>query len=83
MNKDLSSILLEQQRKLEEQEKMYIVCGRYYRKHNNQERATFFFARANQAYKNRMEIQERLTLILNSIGVSIPQSKQFVKPISL
>lgn len=82
MNKDLSSTLLEEQKRLEEQEKMYVVCGKYYRKHGKQERATSFFVRANEAFKKRQQIRERLSLILTTLGVNIPKAEQFVKPLA-
>jgi len=82
MNKDLSTRLLEEDKRLAEQEQMYLVCGTYHRKHGNQQRATFFFSKANETVKKREQIQERLTIILMSVGINIPQA-DFVKPVNL
>ncbi len=83
MNQDLAATLLNEQQRLLEKEKMSLVCGNYYRKHAKQERASYFFKQANNAFKKRQEIQDQINIIFSAIGINIPNAEQFVKPISL
>ena len=78
-NKYLNTLLTEQ-KTLTKQEAISLALGRYNLRHGNQVKATYFFMRANDAFKKRSIIEERLQLI--TIAVT-PNAEQFVKPIAL
>jgi hypothetical protein len=72
--------LLSEQKSLKQQEAISVVSGKYHLKRGNQARATYFFMRANDAFKKRTIIEERLNLIASVVA---PNAEQFVKPIAL
>lgn len=83
MNQDLAATLLDEQQRILEKEKMSLVCGRYYHNRGKQQRASYFFKEANNAFKKRQQIQDQINIILSAIGIKIPNAEQFVKPVSL
>ncbi len=72
MNRDLSSSILKEITKLEEEENLYVSTGRYCLQRKDQYGATYFFTKANQAFLKREQLVARLTIILASVGVNIP-----------
>ncbi|MFY9221547.1 MAG: hypothetical protein WAQ98_02695 [Blastocatellia bacterium] len=64
---DLTSYVANKQEKLAEQEKISLSVGKTYRKLGDQERATYYFSRANGFFKQRLELQQKVAAIAGSL----------------
>lgn len=80
---NLITYISEKQKKLLEQEQLSLGVGKGYRKLGNQERATYYFSRANDFFKQRVELEKEFGALKGSKGSNIMPQTNFVSPVNI
>jgi len=70
--------ITQQRNRVEQEEQLALRVGRSYLRKGNQQRATYFFTRANLLYKQRIALEKEF---LTLMGINVSQ-ENFVKPIT-